>query len=426
MLKYARHALLMAAALLLVGCAGHPLAPTPNLYSSGQQQPYGELPAALRTTAVDLLYVTDRRPEQPGNDKPQYGFHRSESTAYGLATVSFGRQIDWGQLVAASTSANREQRFEMSLEKVTELGRFPPTPWPYSIVDGRVVEDPTIMREREQAARDVHALLDQKLRHSPRKDVLVFVHGVGNSFTDSALTLAQMWHFLGRVDVPILYTWPAGRGGLGGYAYDRESGQFTAFHLKSFIKSLASNPRVERLHLVAHSRGTDVLMTAIKDLTIESLAAGKDPRRQYRIANVVLAAPDLDMEVVTQRLAAERLERSVGRITVYTSRNDKALGLSGWLFSSIVRSGKLRRSDLDENNFRVLAGYDNFDFIDYRGSSGGLTHGYFRDSPAVTSDLIKVITDGAPPGAEHGRPLEHVEGRFWTLGDNYLRDQHPR
>jgi len=409
--------------LVLGGCAGYPLAPAPNLYVSGDAA-YAGLPKALRSSEVDLLYFTDRRPEGTTADDPRYGYRRSESAAWGLATVRFGDDTDWPALVAASTGAGTADRDgprpQLSLTSVTELGRFPPTPWAYTVVDDRVIEDAQVQADRDQQIRRLRARLHPLLRQSPRKEVLVFIHGVNNQFSDAALTLAQLWHSLGRVNVPILYSWPAGRGGIGGYAYDRESGQFTAFHLKNFLEDLIADPEIERLHLVAHSRGSDVLMTALKDLTIEARAAGVDPRLTHRIANVVLAAPDLDMEVVAQRLATERIERMVGRLTMYTSRNDKALGLSNWLFSSLTRMGSLRRDDVRDHAWRVMEGYDNIDFIEYRGSSGFFSHAYFRTSPGVSSDLIKLIRDGAPPGAEHGRPLQHADGRFWSLDDSYL------
>jgi len=45
---------------------------------------------------------------------------------------------------------------------------------------------------------------------TPRKEVFIFVHGFYNDFNDAAFTLAELWHFVGRVGIPILYTWPAG------------------------------------------------------------------------------------------------------------------------------------------------------------------------------------------------------------------------
>ena len=104
-----------------------------------------------------------------------------------------------------------------------------------------------------------------------------------------------------------MYTWPAGRSGLlKGYTYDRESGEFTIYHLKQFIRILASTPALARIHMIAHSRGTDIAASALRELFIEAKAAGIDPQKKFKIANLVLVAPDLDLDVVIQRFGAER------------------------------------------------------------------------------------------------------------------------
>ena len=45
-------------------------------------------------------------------------------------------------------------------------------------------------------------------------------------------------------------------------AHDRESGEFTVYHLKQCLRAVAACPDVERVHLIAHSRGTDVTISA--------------------------------------------------------------------------------------------------------------------------------------------------------------------
>ena len=54
---------ILAAASLLTGCAGRPLMPTPDLYTVGGTPAFGDLPAELESNRVDILYVTDRKPE---------------------------------------------------------------------------------------------------------------------------------------------------------------------------------------------------------------------------------------------------------------------------------------------------------------------------------------------------------------------------
>ena len=83
-------ALLLLVALLLAGCAGRPLMPTPNLYAAGAREPFARTPPELRSTRVDLLYVTDRVPQPDESGNLAYGYQRSLSMAFGSAIVEIG------------------------------------------------------------------------------------------------------------------------------------------------------------------------------------------------------------------------------------------------------------------------------------------------------------------------------------------------
>ena len=108
--------------------------------------------------------------------------------------------------------------------------------------------------------------------------------------------------------MPVLYSWPAGKAGLlTGYTHDRESGEFTVFHLKEFIRTVAAMGEIEQINITAHSRGTDVILTALRELVIEASASGNNPRKALKVENLVLIALDLDVEVTSQRTVAEAL-----------------------------------------------------------------------------------------------------------------------
>jgi esterase/lipase superfamily enzyme len=235
---------------------------------------------------------------------------------------------------------------------------------------------------------------------------------VSDTFEDGALVVAEFWHFLGRQGVPILYTWPAGIGGLRGYTYDRESGEFTLFHLKQFLRLLASIPELEQFHFIAHSRGTDVLTSALRELYIETRAAGKDFRTVYKIKNVVLAAADLDLEVVTQRQAAEYVGLGTERTTIYVSDVDRAIDLSGCLFVSFRRIGQLRPEDLTDEQRQHLERVARTQLIDARVPTGFIGHAYFYRHPAVSADLVLLLRDQLDPGSP-GRPLRKRGANFW-------------
>ncbi len=233
--------------------------------------------------------------------------------------------------------------------------------------------------------------------------------------------MAQLWHMMGRSCVPIVYTWPANPalGPLRGYLYDRESSEFTVHHLREFLRLLASCPDLERVHVLAHSRGTDIAVSAIRELHLQARARGAETREELKLGNVVLAAPDLDLQVSLQRLRPDFVNRAASRVTFYVSEKDQAIGISQWLFSSIARFGQLRSDVLSEGQRSALRS-GVIDVIDAKVSRlGPHGHSYFIDNPAVLSDLILVLRDDRPPGAEHGRPLVRRDDGFWEIRDGY-------
>src|SRR4051794_32283301 len=77
-----RLAAVLAVAFLVVlaGCGGGPpqLMPTPNIYASGEHDPFPDVPPALQNNRAEVLYITDRALEAGSTpEKPTYGFKRS-------------------------------------------------------------------------------------------------------------------------------------------------------------------------------------------------------------------------------------------------------------------------------------------------------------------------------------------------------------
>jgi len=321
--------------------------------------------------------------------------------------------LTWQQLVKMSETSERSFSPALRVKSVTELGRFPPTPHAFLVVDGEVREDPEVRAVSEQAVAQFRRELNRRMQQTGSNEVHIFVHGFNNSFDWSAASLAEFWHFLGRRGAPILYSWPAAHGGLFGYFVDRESGEFTIYHLKEFIRLVASFQEVERINILAHSRGTDVTATALRELIIEARAAGRSPRNSYRIENLILAAPDLDFDVVRQRLMAEKVGPAFGQITVYTTETDKALNVSRTLMSG-TRFGRIRVTDLSEREQAIFSVVKNVAFIDVHGTRSFVGHAYFLNNPSTSSDIIRVINTGDKPGSP-GRPLFHRMLNFWEM-----------
>jgi esterase/lipase superfamily enzyme len=425
-MKRAKIAFALLTVIMLGGCAGpRLLMPTPNLYAAGHEQLFENIADELKDPSVQLLYMTDRVPEKNEEGEFAYGFGRSSSVGFGTATIELGDGNSWDRLLEQSLSRERDEPVDLRMANLQEFGRFPPTPFPFTVRDGLIEINAKVAGEARAREAEFNAHLVRRLALTPQKEVWVYIHGYNNSFADAAYTLAELWHFLGREGVPVLYTWPAGRGGLKGYAYDRESGEFTAYHLKQLFKALGKNEAVQNVKVIAHSRGTDITLTALRELFIEARAAGTNPLDQFKIASLVLAAPDIDFSIIKQRVMTEPIGPGVGHFTLYVSQGDRALGLAEWLFGGLTRIGRLQFADLGKQQIDVMENVGGLDIVDLRGEGGAFGHGYFHTNPAASSDLILAMRYGRKAGAQYGRPLKNIGQNFWAVEDEYLLMQSP-
>lgn len=396
--------------------------PTPNLYGRTSDNPFAGVPPVFRTNTVEILYVTDRAPDGDPAQDPRYGFRRSLSLAFGMTTVCIGKGLAWADLVTVSRSAERRRRVPMSTLRTREAGRFPPVPTREVAQDGQWVESPESVGARAAADARFKALVAGRLALTPRKEVYVFIHGAGADFASPMYVMAGLWHFMGRCGVPVVYTWPSSGSGesLGGYDYNRESSEFTVYHLKQFLRLLASCPGVEKVHIIAHSRGTDTAVAAIRELNIQIGASGGDTRKALKLGCFVLAAADMDLEVSSQRVSAERLMRVPEQMVLYVSPTDLSLRLASFFFGSKDRLGQSHAGDRTPRRADLLRHLPEIQFIDARvAGSGPRSHFYFFSDPAVSSDLILLMRDNRGPGADKGRPLAGEPGGLWRIDPGY-------
>ena len=383
-----RHVLVSLASLfLLVGCETVPVL-TSTVFPNMSEAP----------DRAQIYYVTDRAADEAGAG---YGFARSSSMAFGSADVGFDR--------LSGSAGDRLIR----VHGVSERVRFPTTPLPFSLQQGRIVDDGDARSGYGRAAKAFQDEVSAALRASATDEVVLFVHGYKNDFDDALSTMANIWQAGEQRVVPIAYTWPADNPGLFGYFKDRESGEFSIFHLKETLRLLGGVRGLRRIQVIAHSRGTDVTTTALREMVIAARAAGRDPRQVLKVDNLVLAAPDLDFGVVRQRLIAEKFGPAFGRISVYMNPSDGALGLAQAVNSG-TRFGRLSYDDLDPGEREILSRVGNVHFIDVSGVVSPRGHSYFRENPVVLSDIVTLLKTGAAPGSPE-RNLSHIAANFWML-----------
>ena len=317
----------------------------------------------------------------------------------------------------------------------TELGRFPDIPYEIERTAAGLSRTPAVIAAHAAAKSAFQGELERRLGGAPRKEVVVFVHGFANTFEDAVLTTGELCHFLGREFVCMVFTWPAGgtKGVFFGYDVDRESAEFAVEDLKKTIRMVAETSGVQKVHLLAHSRGTDLLATAVSDLSAEAYVSRSNIARKFKIGNIALMAPDLDFDVAFSKIwkivsdpdlpygDAPRPDVVVLSpefyITVYVSPNDKALAAAGWLFGSLARVGRVDVNMVRPEGIaqaRVLSG---FDVIQVTETNCFICHSYFVSNPRVSADLIAMLRYGLKPN-EPGRPLIEVNQPFWRVPTN--------
>ncbi|MFO1312999.1 MAG: alpha/beta hydrolase [Burkholderiales bacterium] len=409
----------IAAGLVLAwtvaGCATNRMMPTPVTYTGPDAKPLAAGAAEERRPPdLDLLFLTDRaRSDVPG-DSP-YTAARSRSIAFGSATIEFG-----------------EDR-SLALGATTELGHFPPIPYPLTSAPDGMRRAPAVVEAHATAKRLLQDEIERRLAVAPRKEIVVFVHGYHESFETATLTMGELCHFLGREFVCAVFTWPAGATGgrLFGYDVDYESSAYAVQDLVKVIRTIAATPGLAKIHFIAHSRGTDTLASALSDLSVEAYVRRSSPACEFKIGNVVLVAPDLDGDVAVAKIfkvfsdpdlpfggepdPLTTIPPSPGlKLTLYVSRDDKALATSGWLFGSIARLGRIDASMFTPDQIEMIGNLDAVDIVEVRGATDFFGHSYFVSNPSVSGDIVAMLRYGLRPN-EPGRPLEQIAGPFWRV-----------
>lgn len=246
---------------------------------------------------------------------------------------------------------------------------------------------------------------------------MLFVHGIFTTFDEAAQALGGIWHFLERKPVPILYSWPAGAGGIRAFFIDGVAAEFTIFHLKETLRTLFEMPEIEKIHIVAHSRGADVTASALRELFIEQTAKNSMSKETFKIENLILAAPDLDFGVVEQRFLAEAFSSAIGKVTVYTTGADKALSFAQ-LLTRGIQFGRIMFGNTNQRDRSILERAGNVHFVEAEDIKSFTGHDYFVTDSAVSADMLTTIKHSAEPGSEL-RPLIHGRGAFWILKEGY-------
>lgn len=223
-------------------------------------------------------------------------------------------------------------------------------------------------------------------------DVLIFVHGFNTTYEESVFRFAQIVHDTGASVAPILFTWPS-QGSVFDYLYDRESANFSRSALEAMIKRTTDDPRVRSVTVMAHSMGGWLTMEALRQLAI------RERGLPAKIRNVVLASPDVDIDVFGRQLddigqsPGRGPARAAARVTVFASADDRALQVSRRLAGGVQRLGA---ANVVAEPYRSEFARRGVTIVDLSSVQveDGLNHNKFAESPRIVQLIGRRLLSG--------------------------------
>ncbi|MFD9897260.1 alpha/beta hydrolase [Mesorhizobium sp. NPDC059025] len=206
-------------------------------------------------------------------------------------------------------------------------------------------------------------------------NALVFIHGYNTHFDDAVYRITQIAQDSGYKGAPVLFTW-ASAGKTVDYVYDTNSATVARDALEETLR-LVARSGAKRIDIVAHSLGNWVTMEALRQLAIT-----RDKDLSGKLGDVVLASPDLDVDVFKSQM--ERYGKPKHPFIVLASRDDQALDISSWIAGDKPRLGDYLNAK-DIVNYGVIV-------VDLSKVKPGdeLGHTTFADNPNV----IKLLGQG--------------------------------
>ena len=255
--------------------------------------------------------------------------------------------------------------------------------WPKKLPSNPAT-DFAVLKGEELTREEAEGWLSASVRKSPDRSVLVFIHGFNNRFEDSLYRFAQISHDAGTQSVPILVTWPS-RGSTLAYGYDRESTNYTRNALERLFQYLARDPEIKEVSILAHSMGNWLALELLRQMAIRN---GELPAK---FKNVMLAAPDVDVDVFRSQIAD--MGKQHPQFTLFVSQDDRALAVSRRVWGNVARLGSI---DPEQAPYKDELAANNITVIDLTKVKSGdkLHHGKFAESPEIVQLIGSRISDG--------------------------------
>jgi esterase/lipase superfamily enzyme len=256
-----------------------------------------------------------------------------------------------------------------------------------------VVTNPIVYPDYPAYKADIGAAFRAMPRGS--RDGMLWIHGYNNTLTDAVLRLAQFVEDSGYPGIPMLYSW-ASQGKATGYIYDLNSALIARDWLEQ-VPDLLTFGSIEGLDVVAHSMGNLVAMEAIRGIAWRGRF-----NTSRKLRNIVLASPDIDIDLFAAQLSRIPVEER--NFFVLVSTDDEALALS----QTLARRPRLGQIPAD-----VLArmGVNAIDLSQVR-DTNSIHHNKFADAP----EIVRLLGDRVLAGDSFNEPSLGPLGQAVIVG----------
>jgi len=372
--------------------------------------PFADETVIEREGHPDILYATDREPA-PDGGSGFYGDARGRALRLGRGVIeglgADGRTT-WADARSVALLKDEVEAYPLRVTAVEEYGIVPaslPSVAPDALRDAA----------DEGAMRRFIDDLDERLNASAQKDVYLFVHGYKVGFEHPLLVAAELWHYLAYNGAFVAYAWPTGSQ-VWSYPSSAESAVNSARMLRLLLLEIAAESQARRIHIVAYSAGTRLVMRTLADL---GLYARDMPRREIRrrlkLDNVVIVSSDLDRDIFSGYLLDGAL-RIPDTLSLYQYADDGPLAAAATLFGRPRIGQTLQPDEIDAQAAAWLRDTPVLRLIDAGNAPGvdtGNGHRYLRASAWVSADiLMSLLYDLTPAQRGLERSDDYPVWRF--------------
>jgi esterase/lipase superfamily enzyme len=233
------------------------------------------------------------------------------------------------------------------------------------------------------------------------RELLIFLHGFNVTFEEAALRAAQISHDMAFQGVVVLFSWPSlgtclpSAAALFPYGADEERAGASAERLAEFLRLIENGP-FDRVHLMAHSMGSRVLLSGLADNSRTSA---------LRLGHVAFVAADVYVDSFESKWLKFQSADALSA-TSYASKGDLALAISNRLHNA-NRVGLIREIPYSTTGLET---------IDASAvSTSFLGHGDFAEKRSLLTDIGLLLRKNLSAADRGLHPVSNKEKTYWEF-----------